>query len=132
MLELGAIAAATPYVAGIFAARILGAKLASFVGLSEVLFTVLLAWLLLGELPRAVQLLGGVFIVAGVIAVRTEKPRPVRIDGRNLSSTGESHLTVGVLLLGEGPVVADDRVQRGGVDIPAAEDHRSVVGTVQK
>ena len=36
-----------------------GAKLASFVGLSEVMFAVLFAWLLLGELPRPVQLLGG-------------------------------------------------------------------------
>jgi hypothetical protein len=132
VLELGVIAAATPYVAGIFAARILGAKLASFVGLSEVLFTVLLAWLLLGELPRLVQLVGGLFILAGVVAVRAEEARPVRIDGRNLSSAGEAHLTVGVPLLGEGPVVPDDRVQGGGVDIAAAQDDRSVVVTVQE
>jgi drug/metabolite transporter (DMT)-like permease len=43
---------------------------ASFVGLTEVLFAVLFAWLLLGELPAPVQLAGGVLIIAGVVAVR--------------------------------------------------------------
>ena len=42
-----------------------GSKLASFVGLTEVLFAVLFAWLLLGQLPTVMQLLGGVLIVAG-------------------------------------------------------------------
>src|SRR6478736_7045568 len=74
VLELAAVAA-TAYVTGILAARVLGAKLASFVGLSEVVFAVLFAWLLLGELPRAIQLLGGLFILAGVIAVRGEEAR---------------------------------------------------------
>ena len=73
VLELAVLAAVTPYVAGIIAARVLGAKLASFVGLSEVLFAVLFAWVLLGELPRPVQLLGGLFILAGVVAVRAEE-----------------------------------------------------------
>ena len=44
--------------------------LASFVGLTEVLFAVLFAWLVLGELPGAVQLLGGAVILAGIVAVR--------------------------------------------------------------
>ena len=132
VLELGVIAAATPYVTGITATRVLGAKLASFVGLSEVLFTVLFAWLLLGELPRPVQLLGGLFILAGVVVVRAEESRPVRIDRRDLSSAAEPHLTVGVALVGQGPIVADDRVERDSVDIPAAEDDRGVVGAVQQ
>ena len=65
------VAAATAYVTGIVATRVLGAKLASFVGLSEVMFAVLFAWVLLGELPRPVQLVGGLFILAGVVAVRS-------------------------------------------------------------
>jgi drug/metabolite transporter (DMT)-like permease len=132
VLELAALAAATAYVAGIVAARMLGAKLASFVGLSEVMFAVLFAWVLLGELPRPVQLLGGLFILAGVVVVRTEESRPVRIDGRDLSSAVEAHLAVGEPLIGHGPVVADYRVERDGVDIPAAQDHRRVVGAVQQ
>jgi drug/metabolite transporter (DMT)-like permease len=132
VIELGALGAATAYVAGIVAARMLGAKLASFVGLSEVLFAVLIAWVLLGELPRAVQLLGGVFILAGVVVVRTEESRPDPKGGRDLSSTVEAHLTVAEPLLGQGPIVADYRVQGDGVDIPAAEDDRGVVGAVQQ
>ena len=34
--------------------------MASFVGLSEVLFAILFAWVLLGELPGLIQLAGGV------------------------------------------------------------------------
>ena len=126
------IAAATPYVTGIAATRVLGAKLASFVGLSEVLFAVLFAWVLLGELPRPVQLVGGLFILAGVVAVRAEESRPARMGGRDLSSAVEADLAVGVPLLGDGPIVADDRVQRDGVDVAAAQHHRGVVGAVQE
>jgi len=68
--ELAVIAAAAAYLLGTFATRRLGSTVASFVGLSEVLFAILFAWLLLGELPRPVQLVGGVLIVAGVVAVR--------------------------------------------------------------
>jgi drug/metabolite transporter (DMT)-like permease len=75
---LSLVAAVISYVAGIGAARILGARLSSFVGLTEVLFAVLIAWLVLGELPTAVQLLGGAFIVAGVALVRVDELRPPR------------------------------------------------------
>ena len=63
------------YVAGIAAARILGARLASFAGLAEVIFAVLVAWLLLGQLPTGVQLAGGVLIVAGIALVRLDELR---------------------------------------------------------
>ncbi len=68
--ELALVAAAFAYLLGTYAVRALGATVASFVGLSEVLFAILFAWLLLGELPGIVQLLGGVVVVAGVVAVR--------------------------------------------------------------
>ncbi len=77
---LGLFAAAFAYVAGIFAARRLGSKLASFVGLSEVLFAVLWAWLLLGELPVAIQLLGGASILIGVVLVKLDEG-PVKAAG---------------------------------------------------
>ena len=73
--ELALIAAATAYLLGTFAARRLGSTVASFVGLSEVLFAILFAWALLGELPRLVQLVGGVLIVGGVVAVRAGELR---------------------------------------------------------
>ena len=52
LAELIVIAAAAAYLMGIAGARRLGSTLASFVGLTEVLFAVLIAWVLLGK-PRA-------------------------------------------------------------------------------
>ncbi|MFZ5869324.1 MAG: EamA family transporter [Actinomycetota bacterium] len=69
------VAAAVAYATGIAATRRLGSKIASFVGLTEVLFSVLFAWLLIGELPLPVQLAGGALIVAGVLAVRYDELR---------------------------------------------------------
>ncbi len=70
------------YTVGIVAAGRLGSRVASFVGLAEVMFAVLAAWLLLGELPGLVQLAGGVCIVGGIALVhaerRREAPRAVR------------------------------------------------------
>ena len=71
------VAAAFSYVAGIGAARILGARLASFVGLTEVVFAIVIAWLALGEIPTMVQLLGGVLIIAGVALVRLDEASSV-------------------------------------------------------
>jgi hypothetical protein len=122
VLELAVIAAATAYVAGIVAARVLGAKLASFVGLSEVMFAVLFAWLLLGELPRPVQLVGGLFILAGVVVVRAEELGGARRVAAG-SSEGEPGLALGVAPLGDAPVVADDRVQLGRDDVVATQHH---------
>jgi drug/metabolite transporter (DMT)-like permease len=75
VIGLSLVAAAIAFVAGIGAARRLGAKLASFAGLTEVAFAVLFAWILLGELPTGIQLLGGVLIVAGVALVRLDELR---------------------------------------------------------
>jgi len=82
VIGLSLVAAAIAYVAGIAAARILGPKLASFVGLTEVLFAMLVAWLLLAELPTGVQLAGGVLIVAGVALVRVDDLRPARSSSK--------------------------------------------------
>jgi drug/metabolite transporter (DMT)-like permease len=74
VLGLGVVTAGVSYLTGIFASRVLGARLASFLGLLEVLFSVVFAWLLLGQLPGAIQLLGGVLILGGVIVVRAGEP----------------------------------------------------------
>ena len=72
---LGVVAAALSYLTGVAGTRRLGPKLASFVGLSEVMFAVLWAWLLLSELPSGLQLAGGVLILAGVAVVRMDEAR---------------------------------------------------------
>ncbi|MDT7581515.1 MAG: hypothetical protein QOK35_2779 [Pseudonocardiales bacterium] len=71
---LGVVTAAVGYGSGIAATRRLGARLAAFVMLSEVLATLVFAWLLLAQAPGPVQLLGGVAIVAGVVVVRRGEP----------------------------------------------------------
>lgn len=81
VLVISLVAAAFAYVTGVAAVRLLGAKVASFVALSEVLFAVLFAWLVLAELPTPVQLVGGALIVAGLIAVRADEVRGAPVDG---------------------------------------------------
>ncbi|GAA2371659.1 DMT family transporter [Dactylosporangium salmoneum] len=73
---LSLIAAAVAYAAGIAASRRLGAKVASFAGLTEVLFAVVFAWLLLGQAPGAWQLAGGVVVIAGIALVKADEREP--------------------------------------------------------
>lgn len=87
VLGLCLVAAAVAYATGIAATRRLGSKVAGFVGLTEVMFSVLFAWLLIGELPLPVQLAGGVLIVAGVVAVRYDELRRPRVAGPALAPT---------------------------------------------
>jgi len=75
VLGLSLLATALAYVSGVGAARDLGAKLASFVGMAEVLFAVAYAWLLLHQIPSALQFGGGVLILAGVALVRLDELR---------------------------------------------------------
>ncbi|TNM47141.1 EamA family transporter [Nocardioides albidus] len=70
LIVLGLVTAALAYVSGIAASRRLGSRLASFVALSEVVMAVVWAWLLLDQLPAAIQLLGGGLILVGVVAVK--------------------------------------------------------------
>ena len=80
VLGLSLVAAVVAYVTGIVAARALGAKVASFAGLTEVLFAVGFAWLLLGEVLSAIQVVGGVLVVAGIALVRFDELRPPLVD----------------------------------------------------
>lgn len=75
VLGMSLVAAALAYVAGITAARLLGPKIATFLGLTEVLFAVGFAWLLLDQLPAPVQILGGAVVVTGVALVRVDELR---------------------------------------------------------
>ena len=70
ILVVGAVPTAFAYAVSAMSVRMLGERVASFVALAEVLFAVLLAWLLLGEAPLPVQLVGAVLVVAGVALVR--------------------------------------------------------------
>jgi drug/metabolite transporter (DMT)-like permease len=77
LLALGIVTAGLAYCTGIAASRRLGSRLSSFVALLEVVAGVTFAWLLLDQLPTALQLAGGVLIVAGVVVVKLgERPSP--------------------------------------------------------
>jgi len=65
------VTAALAYVTGIAATRRLGSRLASFVALTEVLAALGFAWILLGQAPRPVQLLGGALVLLGVVIVKS-------------------------------------------------------------
>jgi drug/metabolite transporter (DMT)-like permease len=73
LLLVGVVGGAIAYAAGITAGGLLGSRLASFLGLLEVVFASLFAWLLLGEQLSALQLAGGALILAGIAAVRAER-----------------------------------------------------------
>lgn len=80
IVGLALVAAAIAYAAGIAAARRLGARLASFVGLTEVLFAVLIAWVVLGQAPGIVQAIGGLVVLAGIALVRADELALTRGD----------------------------------------------------
>lgn len=67
------------YVAGVVAIRRLDTRVASFVGLSEVLFGVLAAWLLVDQVPTLTQALGGFLILGGIVLIRRAET-PVRVQ----------------------------------------------------
>lgn len=79
LLVLGIVSAALPYTAGVAANRRLGSRLASFIGLNEVIAATLWAWLLLSELPGTIQLVGGLLIITGVVGVKLGEPKVQQI-----------------------------------------------------
>lgn len=70
VLMLGLVTTALAYTTGIAAARSLGARIASFVALLEVVAAVGFAWLLVDQLPGLTQLIGGIVIILGIVLVK--------------------------------------------------------------
>jgi drug/metabolite transporter (DMT)-like permease len=73
LLVVGVVATALAYATSISASERLGSRLASFVGMLEVVAAALYAWVLLGENLGIPQILGGVLILGGIVFVRAEK-----------------------------------------------------------
>lgn len=99
LIGLGLVSGAIAYATGVAAARLLGAKVSAFLGLTEVIFAVLFAWLLLGQLPRPIQLAGGALILIGIVVVRREQ----------LSDGVDTVETIGAEVVGAEPVSESDR-----------------------
>jgi drug/metabolite transporter (DMT)-like permease len=73
LLVIGIVATAIAYSTSIAASAMLGSRLASFVGLLEVVAATFYAWLLLGEQLTVPQLFGGLLILTGIVCVRSER-----------------------------------------------------------
>nr|WP_308128955.1 DMT family transporter [Actinoplanes polyasparticus] len=63
---------AIAYATGIAGSARLGSRLASFLGLLEVVFASIFAWLVLGESLTLLQMLGGALILAGIASIPSE------------------------------------------------------------
>ena len=70
VIALALIPTAIAYTLGIIGIARLKPRFASLVGLSEVMFAVVAAWVLLGEAVTATQALGGVVVLIGLALAR--------------------------------------------------------------
>ncbi|WNG88752.1 EamA family transporter [Mycobacterium sp. ITM-2016-00317] len=70
VIALGLLPTAIAYTLGIVGIARLRPRFASLVGLSEVMFAVLAAWVLLGEAMTATQAVGGAVVLAGLALAR--------------------------------------------------------------
>jgi drug/metabolite transporter (DMT)-like permease len=80
LVVVGVLGTGVAYAASITASEVLGSRLASFMGLLEVVFAALYAWLLLGQNLSIPQLVGGVLILGGIAFVRSEKTDDVPLE----------------------------------------------------
>ncbi|WP_193046144.1 EamA family transporter [Mycolicibacterium baixiangningiae] len=85
VVALGLIPTAIAYTLGIMGIARLRPRFASLVGLAEVLFAVLAAWVLLGESITTVQAIGGAVVLAGLVLARQADRNDARdAAGRDL------------------------------------------------
>lgn len=70
VIALGLIPTAVAYTLGILGIARLRPRFASLIGLSEVLFAVLTAWLMLDESITAIQAVGGAVVLTGLVLAR--------------------------------------------------------------
>src|SRR5699024_12411917 len=82
------------YVTGILGLRYIGATVGSFVNLVEVPFSVIVAWLVLFEMPAPIQLFGGVFILGGVGFVKWVEARLARRVARREGVARSEHTSL--------------------------------------
>ncbi|MDH6181370.1 drug/metabolite transporter (DMT)-like permease [Microbacteriaceae bacterium SG_E_30_P1] len=111
LVIVAVIGTAFAYVSSIAASEMLGSRLMSFVGLLEVVFASILAWILLGEALTLLQLLGGAAILAGIALVRSEKQADAPLEPGSVDelATGQ----IAVISPGPAPALARDTIADG-------------------
>jgi len=70
VVALAVVATAVAYTLGIVGISMLRPRFASLIGLSEVMFAVLAAWVLLGETMTTIQAVGGAIVLVGLALAR--------------------------------------------------------------
>jgi drug/metabolite transporter (DMT)-like permease len=81
LLVVALVGTALAYALGITGSGLIGSRLASFVGLLEVVFASVLAWFLLGEQLSPLQMIGGLLILAGITVIPGEQtPAAAALD----------------------------------------------------
>jgi drug/metabolite transporter (DMT)-like permease len=86
LVIVGVFGTGIAYAASITASEVLGSRLASFMGLLEVVFAALYAWLLLGQDLSIPQLIGGALILGGIAFVRSEKTDDAPLEPLTLTT----------------------------------------------
>jgi drug/metabolite transporter (DMT)-like permease len=94
VIALALIPTAIAYVLGIMGIARLQPRFASLVGLSEVMFAVLAAWVLLGEAVTPTQATGGVVVLVG-LALARQGDRTEKLAELTLAESLPSDQTVG-------------------------------------
>jgi drug/metabolite transporter (DMT)-like permease len=93
VIALGVVATAIAYTLGIMGISRLRPRFASLVGLSEVMFAVLAAWVLVGEAMTPIQAIGGAVVLVGLALARqgdrSEKLADAPASGDDLPGRGQ-------------------------------------------
>ena len=92
VVALAVIPTAIAYTLGIMGIARLRPRFASLVGLSEVMFAVLAAWVLLGEAITLTQAVGGAVVLAG-LALARQGDRSEKVDAATWPDAGRSRTT---------------------------------------
>lgn len=87
VILMGVVATAIAYTLGISGVARLRPSFASLVGLAEVLFAVLTAWVLLGEGVSVVQAVGGIVVLGGLALARPARRANDDDSSRSRSET---------------------------------------------
>lgn len=131
---VGLVATAIAYASSITASEMLGSRLASFVGLLEVVAATFYAWLLLGEQLGVPQLIGGVLILAGIGFVRSAKDVELlvaEISTGSISVISTSSISGEASISGEGSGGGEVVGVEDGVAVPLlGEEPLPVLGEV--
>lgn len=92
VIALGVITTAVAYTLGIMGIARLRPRFASLVGLSEVMFAVLAAWLLLGQAITLTQAVGGAVVLIG-LALARQGDRSEKVEAAAWPDAGAVELT---------------------------------------